>query len=105
MEIMLGFLAANWASIAIAIGFLVLCFYMVKNGYKKNVALWAYILVSKAEDKHGTGTGTIKYAEVLEGIYEKFPSVIRYFFTLEEIDDIIEDGVDGLQEFLLKQSK
>lgn len=105
MEMILGFLATNWMSVAIVIGFLILCFYMIKQGYRKNVAMRAYILVSKVEDKHGSGTGTIKYAEVLEGIYEKFPSVIRYFFTLEEIDDIIEDCVDGLQEWLLNQSK
>jgi len=105
MEMILGVLAANWMSVVIVIGFLALCFYMVKRGYKKNVALWAYILVTKAEEKHGTGTGTLKYAEVLEGIYEKFPSVIRYFFTPEEIDDVIEDCVDGLQDFLLKQIK
>lgn len=101
----MAFLISNWVSCIIVIGFIILCFYLVKNGYRKNVALWAYILVTKAEEKHGIGTGTIKYADVLAGIYEKFPRVIRYFFTIDEIDDIIEDNVKSLQEWLLDQSK
>lgn len=104
-EAITGFLVANWISVLLVVGFIVLCYIMLKKGYRKNVALWCYILVTKAEDKFGAGTGDIKYASVLEGLYDKFPSVIRFFFSLSEIDDLIEDAVDSLQDYLLNQSK
>lgn len=105
MEMLFSWLIANWVSVVIVMGFVAMCFIMIKRGYEKSVAMWCHILVTKAEDKFGSGTGSIKYASVLEGIYDKFPNVIRFFFSIEEIDDIIEDAVDSLQDWLLEQSK
>lgn len=105
LETILGWLALNWISVLLVVGFIVVCFIMIKRGYRKTVALWCYILVTKAEDKFGSGTGDLKYAEVLEGVYTKFPNVIRFFFSVNEIDDIIESTVDTFQDWLLMQSK
>lgn len=105
MEAILGFLAANWASVLVVIVFIVGCFIALKNGYKQNVALACLLLVNKAEEKFGAGTGEIKYQFVEEHLYEMLPSIVKFFFSADEIDNAIEKAVDELQDFLEDQSK
>lgn len=105
MEVLMGFLAANFWSVAVVIVFLACCFIAFKNGYRQNVALACLILVTKAEEKFGSGTGEIKYSFVEEKLYEMLPKVVRFFFSANEIDDAIEKAVDDLQAWLENQSQ
>lgn len=105
MELFFSWLALNWASVSLGMVFVVACLIALKNGYKQNVALACLFLVTKAEEKFGSGTGDIKYSFVEEHLYKMLPQIVTFFFTANEIDDIIEKAVDDLQKFLEDQSK
>lgn len=105
MEMLVSWLAINWVNVLVVLVFIIGCFIALKNGYKQNVALACLLLVNKAEEKFGAGTGEIKYQFVEEHLYKMLPSVVKFFFSADEIDNVIEKAVDELQGFLEDQSK
>lgn len=105
METILTFLIMNWASIFVVIGFLIVCYIMIKNGYRQNIALWIYFIVCKVEKEYGDGMGEYKYQDVLDSVYHNFPNIIKFIFTEKEIDIMIESAVLKMKEWLLNQSK
>ena len=105
MEMLISWMAVNWVNVLVCVAFIVGCFIALKNGYKQNVALACLLLVNKAEEKFGAGTGEIKYQFVEEHLYKMLPSIVKFFFSADEIDNAIEKAVDELQDFLEDQSK
>ncbi len=79
---------------------LVLAMYLII--FKQNVAIKNIALkwVIEAERTYGSGTGEIKYNYVVGAIYERIPFIFRVFFTEKMIDNIIENAVDYMKEFL-----
>lgn len=105
MEVLISWMVVNWVNVLVCVTFIVGCFIALKNGYKQNVSLACLLLVNKAEEKFGAGTGEIKYQFVEEHLYKMLPSIVKFFFSADEIDNAIEKAVDELQEFLEEQSK
>lgn len=66
-------------------------------GRAKAIAL---SLVAAAEEKWGSGTGEIKYAEVVMTMYEKLPGVAKVILSPAALSKIIEDAVAKLKEIL-----
>lgn len=60
----------------------------------------ALALVIEAEAKYGSGTGDIKYAEVVGKIYSLLPFTLKIFISEKFIDTLIEDAVQFMKEKL-----
>lgn len=55
------------------------------------------VLVARAEQEFGSGTGAIKLAAVWDGIYERLPWTIRLLFPKAILAKYIEDAVKWLR--------
>lgn len=66
-------------------------FYVVKRG-KKGLYDVALYLVSVAEEQWGSGTGKIKFAEVISTMKKNYP-IITLFISEEKLAKIIEDAL------------
>ena len=102
---MLEFFIAHWSSILIVLLFAGLCVFLCRKGTTPYVKKMLFYLVTEAERHFGAGTGELKYAAVTTWIYEKLPSIVRFFFTTKQIDKLIEEAVNEMQEYLSKNSK
>jgi len=60
----------------------------------------ALALVIEAEAKYGSGTGDIKYAEVVGKLYSLLPGTLKIFISEKFIDTLIEDAVQFMKEKL-----
>lgn len=76
-----------------------------KTGHQEILREIAFYLVVKAEREFGKGTGELKYAFVITWLYEKLPPLLKWLFTEKELDEIIEDSVQRLKDFLEKSKQ
>lgn len=100
MTIMANILSNYWVDVIIILVAAVLLIVAYKAGHRDTVKKIILSLVVQAEKTLGSGTGELKYAMVIEAVYNKLPTVIRFLFTPKEIDNMIEEGVDKLKEIL-----
>lgn len=100
MTIMANILSNYWVDAIIILVATVLLIVAYKAGHRNTVKKIILSLVVQAEKTLGSGTGELKYAMVIEAVYNKLPTVMRFLFTPEEIDNMIEEGVDKLKEIL-----
>ena len=100
MTIMANILSNYWVDAIIILVATVLLIVAYKAGHRNTVKKIILSLVVQAEKALGSGTGELKYAMVIEAIYDKLPVVMRFLFTPEEIDNMIEEGVGKLKEIL-----
>lgn len=100
MTIMANILSNYWVDAIIILVAVVLLIVAYKAGHRNTVKKIILSLVVQAEKALGSGTGELKYAMVIEAIYNKLPVVMRFLFTPEEIDNMIEEGVGKLKEIL-----
>lgn len=100
MTIMANILSNYWVDAIIILVAVVLLIVAYKAGHRNTVKKIILSLVVQAEKALGSGTGELKYAMVIEAIYNKLPVVMRFLFTPEEIDNMIEEGVNKLKEIL-----
>ena len=89
----LNFLLANWDSILVVVGFIVLIVVLVKRGETKILNNILYKLVTQAEREFGAGTGELKYSAVSDWIYERLPAILKFLFTAKDIDKMIETAL------------
>lgn len=87
------FLAANWDSVLVVMGFVVLCVVLVKRGETKILKHILFNLVTQAEREFGSGTGALKYAAVSDWIYQRLPAVLKLLFTEGDINTMIETAL------------
>lgn len=99
---MLEFLQANLASVIVAVAVAVGLLVLYKIGKKDTVKKIILALVVQAEKTLGSGTGELKYAMVIDAVYNKLPFIIRFLFNKKEIDTFIEDAVIRMKEVLSK---
>lgn len=97
---MTQFIMNNIASIIVVVIFIVAMAILYKMNKKDLVKKIILALVVQAEKNLGSGTGALKYAEVLAKIYEKLPLVLRLLYSSGEIDQFIEEGVALLKKML-----
>lgn len=86
----LNFLLANWDSILVVAGFIVVVVVLIKRGETKILKNILFKLVTQAEKEFGSGTGALKYAAVSDWIYQRMPAILKFLFTEKDIDNMIE---------------
>jgi hypothetical protein len=64
-----------------------------------------YTLITEAEEHFGSGTGSIKFAEVMTKVYSMLPAFLKTFITYDTLAGWIEDVLDKLQEEWKKKSE
>lgn len=94
------FLSTYWVEILVAIVFIGCLVVFYKRGKRDLVKEIILSLVVRAEKKYGSGTGELKYADVVNAFYTELPLFIRILFTPKDIDIFIEEAVDRLKEIL-----
>lgn len=99
---MIEFIQANLASIIVVIIAIIGLLVLYKLGKKDTVKKIVLALVVQAEKTLGSGTGELKYAMVIDAIYNKLPFILRFLFTKKEIDMFIEEAVIKMKEVLSK---
>lgn len=91
---MLNFLAQNWDSVLVVLLFVgVIVFFAVK-GKKQIVYKMLFALVTEAEKIYGSGTGSVKFAYVVEKVYSYMPAILKIFITYDALKDMIERVLD-----------
>lgn len=95
-------LKLNYLNIIIAVLFISCLLILYKRGKKELVQKIILSLVVQAEKTLGSGTGELKYAMVVNLLYDKLPSILRFLFTKKEIDIFIEESVNKLKDILSK---
>lgn len=81
----------------------VLCI-LYKYNKKELVKSITLSLVVRAEKFLGSGTGELKYAYVVEEVYNRLPKILRLLYNMHDIDQFIESGVQKLKEVLSKDN-
>jgi len=84
-------------ALALAIALFVWFVVVKKIPVARKIAL---ALVIEAEAKYGSGTGEIKYAEVVGKLYNLLPGTLKIFISEKFIDKLIEDAVQFMKEKL-----
>jgi hypothetical protein len=94
------FVIAYWDSILIVLAVIVLLMLSYKKHGSKYINEVLFYLVTKAEQQYGGGTGELKYAAVVDWLFERIPFVLRILFTKKQIDHLIETAVIKMKEYL-----
>lgn len=99
---MLEFIKLNLGSILVVLLFVIGLLFIYKRGKKDFVRNVVLSLVVQAEKALGSGTGELKYAMVVENVYKVLPYILRLLISEKELDNIIENSVKYLKEYLKK---
>lgn len=93
--------------IMIVVALAVLAIVAIKMGYKKQVAEIIFYLVCKAENELSGegGTGQLKFAAVVTWVYERLPWYLRLFITDKMLDDLIEEAVQRMKDWLASNAR
>jgi len=97
---MFNFLIVNWDSVLVVVVAILALIYLYKRGAKKKVFKILFYLVTLAEEEFGGGTGQLKFAAVTTWIYERLPAITKLLFTTKQIDNMIEDAVERMKDYL-----
>jgi len=97
---MFNFLISNWDSALVVLIAIVVFFILYKRGSVKVLKQTLLYLVIKAEKEYGGGTGELKYSAVVSWLYDKLPSIVRFFITSKQIKKLIENAVIRMKEYL-----
>lgn len=102
---MTNFIVSNWDSILFVLVAIAALIILYRRGAKKEVFEILFYLVTTAEEEFGSGTGELKFAAVTTWIYERLPAITKLLFTSKQIDNMIEDAVQRMKEYLESNSK
>ena len=87
------FFISNWASLLVILVFVATLVILAIRGKKDIVAKILYALVTEAEKIYGGGTGSVKFAYVVEKAYSYLPAILKVFITYERLKTMIEDAL------------
>ena len=85
----------NWDSVLIIIGFGATIISLIKKGETKMLRQILFALVTQAEKECGAGTGKLKYAKVVDWVYQRIPAVLKFLFTAKDLEKMIEEALDA----------
>ena len=97
LTMMGAFLTGHWLDLLTMIVLVALLIVLWARGKKDWVIHIIQVLVARAEQEFGSGTGAIKLAAVWDGIYERLPWTIRMLFPKALLAKYIEDAVKWLR--------
>ena len=98
--IILEFLKSYGLDILIMVVAIVGVLYLYYNGKKDYLRKVVLNLVREAENLLGGKTGELKYAYVVNEVYKRLPRVLTFFLTQKFLNELIEDGVYILKDYL-----
>lgn len=84
------FLLDEWDSILIVIVVFVAVIWFIKRGEASKLKSILFQLVTKAEQEYGQGTGELKYAVVVDWLYQRMPTILKFLFTPKDINKMVE---------------
>lgn len=90
---MKDFFISNWTSIAVILVFVAVLIFLAIRGKKDIIAKILFALVTEAEKIYGNGTGSVKFAYVVEKAYSYLPAIVKVFITYERLKTMIEDAL------------
>ena len=96
----LEFLKSYGLDILIMAVAIVSVLYLYYNGNKDYLRKVVLNLVREAEGLLGRKTGELKYAYVVSEVYKRLPKILTIFITKEFLNNLIEDGVYKLKDFI-----
>lgn len=97
---MLDFFTIYWPDVLILVAIVGALLYFYKAGKKDLVKKIILSLVVQAEKTLGSGTGELKYAMVVERAYEVMPTILKLLITKKELDNLIEEAVQYMKNYL-----
>lgn len=97
---MTNFLLANIGNIIFIFAIITILIILFRIGQKKKIKQMLLYFVTIAERDFGGGTGELKFSAVSTWIYEKIPTLAKVLFTKKQIDQLIEEAVDWMKEYL-----
>lgn len=80
-------------------------FLLLRSKYADQAYQILLYLVTKAEKEFGGGTGELKYSAVSTWLYERLPSMAKLVLSQKLIDELIEDAVEYMQDWLEENAK
>lgn len=102
MRRLINLILRYWDSILVVILFALFLLYLIKKGAIKQVNEILFYLVTEAEKQFGGGTGQLKYAAVVAWLYERLPLVTKFLITAKQLDEMIEESVHRMKDYLEK---
>lgn len=84
------FIITHWASLLVLLIFIITIIILLLRGKKDIAAKIIYSLVTEAEKIYGGGTGSVKFAYVVEKAYSYMPAILKLFITYEDLKKLIE---------------
>lgn len=94
------FIKVNILNILLVALFIGVLLFVYRSGKKDLVKEIVLSLVIQAEKTLGSGTGELKYAMVVERFHVALPRILKFLFTKQEIDTMIEEAVTYLKNYL-----
>ena len=92
------FLLDEWDSILIVIAVFVAVIWFIKRGEASKLKSILFQLVTKAEQEYGQGTGELKYAVVVDWLYQRMPTILKFLFTPKDINKMVESVLKYAKE-------
>jgi hypothetical protein len=86
----LHFLLQNWDSILVLLIVLAVIIALIAKKQYAILDKIVFVLVTEAEKKYGSGTGSVKFAAVVDWLYPKIPALVRLFVTSSQLEKLIE---------------
>lgn len=84
------FIITHWASLLVLLAVIITIIILLLRGKKDIAAKIIYSLVTEAEKIYGGGTGSVKFAYVVEKAYSYMPTILKLFITYEGLKKLIE---------------
>ncbi|MFZ5969307.1 MAG: hypothetical protein ACOYVK_19285 [Bacillota bacterium] len=94
------FLQQHWLDILSSVVVLVLMLALYIKDKEETLKKIILALVVEAEKNLGSGTGELKYAKVVGRVYEVLPPLLKLFLTKNHLDQLIEEAVAYLKNYL-----
>lgn len=102
---MIDFIITHWDSVLVAVVFMAIIIFLAVKGKKQIIYKMLYTLVTEAEERYGSGAGSIKFAEVMTKIYTQLPAIIKVFITYETLAGWIEKALTEAKEDWKKKAQ
>lgn len=97
MEV-LNLIVSNIDNIVACILMIAIVVTLIKKGETEILKEILFSLITKAEEEFGSGTGKLKYATVVDWLYERIPAIIKPLFTSKDLETLIETALAEAKE-------
>lgn len=104
MEV-LNLIILNLDNIVACVLMIAIVIALIKKGETEILKEILFSLITKAEEEFGSGTGKLKYANVVDWLYERIPTIIKPIFTSKDLESLIESALTEAKEKWAKNPK